>query len=124
MKILLLDDNDEWRGFAEATLHGAGFQVVAPHNLTEYCSSESFSPALSEFDLIIVDVFLESFALVKLLQRINKANCERLTLALASHHTFDTVKTSAQAGIRNIHLKPYNSTILIENVKNALQEVS
>lgn len=119
-KILLLDDDDEWRGFAQATLQKAGFYVVAPSNVTKYCSSENFEFSLLQFDLIIIDMFMEGASFVEILQRISQANCGRLTLAIASCHTITTITASAKAGIRNICSKPYRSTALLEEVRSAL----
>jgi len=122
-RILLLDDDDEWRGFAHNTLQAAGFQVVVPSKVTEYCALKNLSTALPQFDLIIVDVLLEAADFVEILRRIAQLDCGGVTLALASYHTVDTITESGHAGIRNIRSKPYSRAALLEEVRAALRGI-
>jgi len=127
-RILLIDDNDEWRIFAESELERAGFEVIAPNNITEFCSIQNLRSHLIDFNLIIIDAILENEKAIDILYRIKEAgaveNCNYVlsTISVSSRLDIQTVVAHMRMGIQSVSPKAYESQKLISFVQDTLRE--
>ncbi len=127
-RILLIDDNDEWRHFAESELGQAGFDIVAPNDISEFCSIRNLKRNLLAFDLIIIDAILEKDNAIDILYKIKEAgmvehyNYTQSTISVSARLDIQTVVEHMKMGIQNISPKPYESQTLISIVQKALLE--
>jgi len=127
-RLLLIDDNDEWRQFAEEALRQAGFEIVAPDNISEFCSLRNLRRHLLDFDLIIIDTILEKDSAIDILYKIKEAgiaenyNYAHFTISVSARLDIPTVVEYMKMGIQNITPKPYESNTLISIVRKALLE--
>jgi len=127
-RLLLIDDNDEWRQFAESALKQAGFEVVAPNNISEFCSLRNLRRHLLDFDLIIIDAILEKDSAIDILYKIKEVgivenfNYAHSTISVSARLDIPTVVEYMKMGIQNITPKPYELQTLLSIVRKALLE--
>jgi len=103
--ILLVDDDDSWSHFAEATLTGAGNTVTR---------SVDGRSDLDVFDLILVDDVLETADSSAVLQELMAAGASDRTLVLASSLRVERAMELMPFGVRDVVLKPYTPAALAE----------
>jgi DNA-binding response OmpR family regulator len=96
---LLVDDDDEWRRFAQAALERAGYRVHAAPTLT------GVTP--SAFDRIIVDQALRQAAADDVLRELG-ADARR-AVVVTSNLVVEQTKHLLQAGAQDVVLKPYTT---------------
>ena len=103
--ILLVDDDDAWSRFAQATLTSAGNAVVR---------SADGQTDPSAFDLILVDDVLETAATLAVLKRLSAAGAGDKTMVVASALRVERTMELMPLGIRDVLLKPYTPAALAE----------
>ncbi len=115
-KILLIDDNDQWRQFAEVTLKAAGYKVTVA---TDQYTTNNYS----QYDLILVDDILAKGDSLTVLQAIAVAGAIAKTVVVSSHPRVERTKVRMLLGVHNLLPKPYIQTSLLHEVKNALSAI-
>jgi signal transduction histidine kinase len=97
--VLLVDDDDEWRRFAQAALQGAGYHVQAATDLLDV------DPA--GFDSILVEQSLERAELTDILQALRQAGVRDRVVVVTSSLVVEQTTDLLQAGVSDVALKPY-----------------
>ncbi|MBN1890007.1 MAG: GAF domain-containing protein [Thermoflexales bacterium] len=97
--VLLVDDDDEWRRFAQAALEGAGYRVRATTDL------QGVDPA--GFDRILVEQSLECVEVMDVLQALRQAGVRERVVVLSSSLVVEQTTDLLQAGVSDVALKPY-----------------
>jgi signal transduction histidine kinase/CheY-like chemotaxis protein len=115
-KILLIDDNDPWRQFAEATLKAAGYKVTVA-NPTD--TIENYHQP----DLILIDDILAEGDSLSVLQTVAKAGAIAKTIAFSSNPRVERTKVRMLLGLRNLLPKPYTQPAFLEDVKRSLENL-
>jgi signal transduction histidine kinase len=115
-RILLLDDHDLWRSFAEATLKAAGYKVtiIAANDPVE---------DYYQYDLILVDELLGERDSLAILEEIAAAGMIDKTVAVSSNPRVERTKERMLLGLHNLLPKPYTQASLLAEVKKALSEL-
>jgi CheY-like chemotaxis protein len=115
-KILLIDDNDRWRQFAEAILKTVGYKVsVAEGHDATY--------NYNQYDLILVDDVLAYSDSLTVLQAIAAAGPIAKTVVVSSNPRVERTKVRMLLGIQNLLSKPYTQVGLLSEIKKALSAV-
>jgi len=97
--LLLVDDDDGWRRFAEASFEHAGAQVQVTTDLA------GIDPA--KFERIIVDQLLEQGNVSQVLSALRQANAQDRAIVVTSNLVVEQTTDLLQAGVRDVVLKPY-----------------
>jgi len=105
--ILLVDDDDAWSRFAEATLTAAGNTVTR--------SAEGHVDPVT-FDLVLVDDVLETGDSQTVLKQLSTAGEGNKTFVVASSLRVERVMELMQLGVRDVLLKPYTTAELAKVV--------
>jgi len=101
--VLLVDDDDVWRRFAETVLVDAGNTIThAPAGDVDF----------GEFDVIIVDQVLATAKCLKILAKISKAGLTERTLVVASSLRVEQTMDLMRYGIHDVTMKPYTVAAL------------
>jgi DNA-binding response OmpR family regulator len=97
--LLLVDDDDDWRRFAQAAWESAGYRVQAAAALA--------GVDLMAFDRIIVDQTLEQINALDVLYALRKAGAKNRALVVTSNLVVEQTTGLLQAGAQDVLLKPY-----------------
>ncbi len=111
-KVLLIDDNDNWRHFAAGTLEAAGYRVTV--------SGANYKADGQQFDLILVDDILAEGNSLDILQVLKRAGFIAKTLLVSSNPRVERTKERKLMGVHNLIPKPYVRASLLQEVKSAL----
>jgi len=116
-KILIIDDEDNWRHFAASTLGAAGYKVTI--------ASKDYSVANhSSYDLILVDDILVDKNSLEVLKAIKTAGAISKTVAVSSNPRVEATKERMLLGIHNLLPKPYTRLSLLREIKNTLSSMA
>ena len=113
--ILLVEDNDLVRAFADGLLADLGYEVVSVGSADEALAQL----AARKFDLVLSDIVMPGMSGIELARSVN-ADSPRLPVLLATGYSDDLLKGAA-AEFRVIS-KPYGPVELAEAVAAALGE--
>jgi GAF domain-containing protein/CheY-like chemotaxis protein len=105
--ILLVDDDDSWSRFVEATLVGAGNTVTRSIDVQEDAAG---------FDLILVDDALAAADALDALKQLRSAALGDRTLVVASSLRVERTMALMPYGVRDVVLKPYTPASLVRLV--------
>ncbi len=99
--ILLVDDDDDWRQYAQAIFEQAGYRVQT-------------SPSVSGIDLaainrIIVDQTLEHADVMDVLRALREAKAQDKTIVVTNNLIVEQTTDLLQTGIQDVVLKPYTA---------------
>ncbi len=97
--VLLIDDDDEWRQYAQAELKKAGYRVET-----------AATPAgldLDKFDRIILDQTLEQANVMDMINMLRKTNAQRKTIVVTTSLIVEQTTDMLRAGVEDVMLKPY-----------------
>jgi GAF domain-containing protein/anti-sigma regulatory factor (Ser/Thr protein kinase) len=97
--LLLVDDDDDWRRFAQAAWESAGYRVQAAAALAGI--------DLMAFDRIIIDQTLEQINALDVLHALRKAGAKNRALVVTSNLVVEQTTGLLQAGAQDVLLKPY-----------------
>lgn len=116
MKIAIIEDDDITRLELSKLLKGQGYETVL---LTDF---EHLTEELSQVlvDLILLDINLPYESGYKVCEKIKKTRQEPIIFVTSRDTNADELK-SIQAGGIDYITKPYDTLILLEKVKRALQ---
>ncbi len=115
-KILIIDDDDNWRQFATTTLENAGYKVDTSG--INY-SVEQYDP----YDLILIDDILSGGDSLDILQLVKDAGVIFRTVAVSSNPRVERTKERKLLGIHNLLPKPYTRASLLSEVKSVLSSI-
>jgi CheY-like chemotaxis protein len=101
--ILLIDDDDGWSRFVEATLADAGNSVTR---------SVEIEGDVTGFDLILVDDALEAADVLDALRQLRAAAVGDKTLVVAASLGVERTMELMPYGVRDVVLKPYTPASL------------
>lgn len=121
-KILLIDDDKDVLKSLENLLKRDGYNVSAIDD-----SSKAIEVAKKDsYDLIITDIRMPNFNGIETIKKIKKYQEQSDSLrsefmVITGFADDDAPKESAQLGITNFVIKPFDSNIFLETVKNCLE---
>jgi len=115
-KILLVDDNDGWAGFAKNTLTEAGFKVkmIAPEKIKRHAT---------QHHLILVDERLITANLPDILQNIKTTGTITHTVVASSNPRVESTKTWKLTGIKDVLPKPYTRAELVREINKLMRTI-
>jgi GAF domain-containing protein/anti-sigma regulatory factor (Ser/Thr protein kinase) len=105
--VLLVDDDDAWSRFIQATWTEAGSRIVRSPD-------GRIDPVL--FDLIVVDDVLEQADSVDVLKRLRDSKATTKTLVVASSLRVERTMQLMHFGVKDIVIKPYTMAALAATV--------
>lgn len=115
-KILLVDDDDNWRQFASVLLKAAGYKATI--------AAKDYSvDNYSQYDLILIDDILAEGDSLAMMQAIAAAGAINKTVAVSSNPRVERTKVRMLLGLHNLLPKPYTPASLLDEVKKALETV-
>lgn len=116
MRVLLVDDNDELRGFLAVSLQEAGIEVVEARNATEALHRLE----LEKFDGLIVDSVMTDGDGLDLTQKVRASKTGRnLPILLMSSISTALARRMAQnMGCTEFLVKPFGQMQFLEQVRN------
>ena len=109
LSLLIVDDDDEWRRFAQAALQNAGYRARVTPTLTDISASA--------FDRILVDEALEQASVADVLHGLG-ADARR-AVVITSHLVVEQTKDLLHAGAQDVVLKPYTLEELFQVLRVA-----
>jgi len=116
--ILIVDDEEDIRGFARQALMKFGYRVLTASNGEE--ALELYSAKSTEIDLVVMDLGMPGMGGHKCLQEMRKLD-RRVRGIIASGYSINgQVKKSLEAGARGYVGKPYKLADLLKTVREAL----
>lgn len=118
--ILLVDDEEAIRGFAEQALMKFGYKVFTASTGEE--ALEVYQNRTEEIDLVITDLGMPGMGGHKFLQELLQTNPMAKVLIASGYCINDQVKKSMEAGALGYVGKPYQLSELLGCVRNALGE--
>lgn len=121
-KILLIDDDKDVLKSLENLLKKDGYNVTAIDD-----SSKAVEAARNDsFDLVITDVRMPNFNGIETIKKIKKYQDQSGSLksefmVITGYADDDAPKESALLGIANFVIKPFDTNVFLETVKNCLE---
>jgi PAS domain S-box-containing protein len=116
--ILLVEDNDLVRAFAEGVLADIGYRVTGVSSADEALVRLAADGGGREYDLVVSDIVMPGTTGIELARRINESH-PGLPVLLATGYSDDLLKGAA-AEFRVIS-KPYGPSVLADAVAEALE---
>jgi signal transduction histidine kinase len=114
--ILLIDDDDNWRRFAAATLANTGYKITT--------SGDGYKANLGDhFDLILVDDILAHGDSLEIIHQIKETGVISKTIVVSSNPRVERTKERKLVGIQNLLPKPYTPVSLVNEIKGALSSI-
>ena len=113
--ILLVEDNDLVRAFAEGVLSDIGYQVISAGSAEEALTHLAEPGA--EVDLVLSDIVMPGTSGIELARRVHHSH-PHLPVLLASGYSDDLIKGAASEF--RVISKPYGPAALAEAVAAAL----
>ena len=115
MRILVVDDNEELRGFLVLLLKEADFEAVAARDSTDALQKV----AAEKFDILIIDSVMDGVDGIDLVRQIREIKRERsLPIVLMSTISTSLARRMAtDAGCSDFLVKPFGPVQLIEQIK-------
>jgi CheY-like chemotaxis protein/anti-sigma regulatory factor (Ser/Thr protein kinase) len=102
--LLLVDDDDDWRRFAQAAFEQADYRVRATADLA------GIDP--TQFERIIVDQILQRINVADVLNALRQSNTQDRAIVVTSSLVIEQTTDLLQAGARDVLLKPYTAAEL------------
>ena len=118
--ILLVDDEEAIRGFAQQALMKFGYKVMTASTGDEALELSSAKP--NEIDLVVMDLGMPGMGGHKCLQELLKLNPEVKVLIASGYSINGQVKESMEAGAKGFVGKPYQLADLLNTVRAVLDE--
>ena len=112
-KILVIDDNDRWRHFAQTTLENHGYRVTVT-------GPASGAGSFNQYDLILIDDILSETDAFEIMKTIHREGAIRKTIAVSSNPRVERAKECKLLGAHNFLPKPYTRGSLLSEVYNAI----
>ena len=114
-RILLVDDADEVRDFAEHVLTSCGYSVVAARD-----PREALSQSVDEIDLLVCDVVLPQMPGPVLAQRLSDARPQLKTIFMSAYPGDLLQGESRVAPDQPLLAKPFSVSSLAHQVRSVL----
>lgn len=115
-KILIIDDDDNWRNFAASTLNSNGYKVST--------SGKDYQVnGYHQYDLILVDDILAEKDSLKVFKAIQEARACSKTVAVSSNPRVERTKERMLLGLHDLVAKPYIQKSLLTEVARALHSI-
>lgn len=113
-RILLVDDDNDFRTHVKQTLESAGYT-----NVNEANNGLEGMSMLGEADLVMTDLSMPAMGGVSFVREIrSKPTTKDLpVIVLTSANTVETVHRIVRLGVSDYLLKPFEQEMLIERVK-------
>ena len=102
--LLLVDDDDDWRRFAQAAFEQADYRVQSTADLA------GIDP--TQFERIIVDQILQRINVADALNVLRQSNTQDRAIVVTSSLVIEQTTDLLQAGARDVLLKPYTAAEL------------
>ena len=118
--ILLVDDEEAIRGFAQQALMKFGYKVFTASTGEEALELYSVQP--NQIDLIVMDLGMPGMGGHKCLQELLKINPEVRVVIASGYSINGQVKQSMEAGAKGYVGKPYQLADLLNTVRAVLDE--
>jgi len=115
--VLLVEDNDLVRAFAEGVLSDIGYRVISAGSADEALTHLAEPGA--EVDLVLSDIVMPGTSGIELARRVHQSH-PRLPVLLASGYSDDLIKGAASEF--QVISKPYGPATLAEAVASALAD--
>jgi signal transduction histidine kinase len=115
-KVLLIDDDDNWRNFAVAILEDSGYKVATSGDDYNFENPD-------QYDLILIDDILSNGASLEVMQTLKEKDAIAKTVAVSTNPRVERTKERKLLGIHNLILKPHTRASLLTEVKSALNAI-
>jgi two-component system, cell cycle sensor histidine kinase and response regulator CckA len=116
--ILLVDDEEAIRGFAQQALMCFGYKILAASSGEE--ALELYSAKPNEIDLVVMDLGMPGMGGHKCLQELLRINPAVKVVISSGYSINGQVKKSMDAGAKGYVGKPYQLTDLLNTVRSVL----
>lgn len=115
-KILLIDDGDSWRDFAQATLAAAGYRVTV-------AGADDLAVPTAGYELILIDDILANQDSLSLLRMLKNGGVVAKTVAVSSNPRVERTKEGKLLGLHDLIPKPYTPASLLAEVRRAVSSI-
>jgi two-component system cell cycle sensor histidine kinase/response regulator CckA len=116
--ILLVDDEEAIRGFAQQALMKYGYRVFTASTGEE--ALKRYSEKSNEIDLVVMDLGMPGMGGHKCLEELFELNPQVRVIIASGYSLNGQVKKSLEAGAKGYVGKPYRLTDLLNTVREAL----
>lgn len=117
MNVLIVDDNEMTRALLRSILSAEGYIVQA-----EASNSKNGLEQILRLkpSVLFLDIQLPDGSGVEILKQVMADLPKTIVLMVTGMHDADTVKTCLGAGAKGFIIKPFNASIVLKTVKDAL----
>ncbi len=124
MRILVVDDSEDWRDLTEAALLAAGYDVsLAASAADAYTALGIAGDKADPIDLVILDVLMPGIDGVEACARIRRdsRHADTPIIMVTTLHDMDSLSNAFVAGATDYISKPFDRVELLARVRSALK---
>ena len=123
IKLLIVDDEKIIRETLSKHIpwESLGVRVIG----TAQDGLEAYDIIMDEYpDIVITDIKMPGLSGLELLQRIKRLHPEVEFIVLSGYGEFEFAREAMQFGVRHYLLKPFKEALIIQTVKEVIEELS
>ena len=117
MNVLIVDDNEMTRALLRTILSSAGYKVVAEASNSKNGLEQVLK---NKPDIVCLDILMPDGSGIEVLKQVATELPKTIVLMVTGKHDIETVKECLGNGAKGFIIKPFNASIVLKTVKDAV----
>lgn len=117
MNVLIVDDNEMTRALLRTILSSAGYKVVAEASNSKNGLEQVLK---NKPDIVCLDILMPDGSGIEVLKQVATELPKTIVLMVTGKHDVETVKECLENGAKGFIIKPFNASIVLKTVKDAV----
>ena len=117
MNVLIVDDNEMTRALLRTILSSEGYKVVAEASNSKNGLEQVLK---NKPDIVCLDILMPDGSGIEVLKQVATELPKTIVLMVTGKHDVETVKECLENGAKGFIIKPFNASIVLKTVKDAV----
>jgi two-component system chemotaxis response regulator CheY len=117
VNVLIVDDNEMTRALLRTILSSAGYKVVAEASNSKNGLEQVLK---NKPDIVCLDILMPDGSGIEVLKQVATELPKTIVLMVTGKHDVETVKECLENGAKGFIIKPFNASIVLKTVKDAV----